>query len=373
MAENYLPQILSKGGYTALMRVVLDQDDLVLDDLQSEPLPSARPNDGPLYRIHLIGSGEAGRAELDVVLRVLPGPTWSEAFNLRLDAPAEIRALESDLLSVLPSSIIDPTIASARAREGRPAWIMTSPLAETLGPARLAAPLSDEEVRLMLYRLAEMHALHWNAAPVLDFVYPWLTRQAEWLRAATALYAGAMAGDLPEGLPSLVLQANAPDAGENLRALFDALPLADAEALYRVLQSPDALIERLAAAPPTVVHGAPTVANIGLTDDHLVVVDWAGIQVAPSTWDVWALWSSLREPPLSNAAAAASYLDALHVLLDEGVDREAWGRSYAATPVASFLLRDLADVAAAPPNGAPDPAAIERAKQAATAARAAGL
>ncbi len=373
MSESYLPQILSKGGYTALMRVVLDQDDLVLDDLQSEPLPSARPTDGPLYRIHLTGSGEAGPAELDVVLRVLPGPTWSEAFNPRLDAPAEIAALESDLLSVLPSSIVDPTIASARAREGRPAWIMTSPLTEGLGPARLSERLSDPEVRLMLYRLGEMHALHWNAGSVLDFVYPWLTRQAEWVRGATGLYAGAMAGDLPEGRLSLVLQANAPDAGPNLRALFDALPLEDAEALYRVLQSPDALIERLSAAPPTVVHGAPTVANIGLADDHLVVVDWAGIQVAPSTWDVWALWSSLHEPPLSSEAAGEFYLDAMATLLEEGVDRAAWQRSYAVTPVAAFLLRDLADVAAAPPANTPDPAVVSRARHAAAAARAAGL
>ncbi len=373
MSESYLPQILSKGGYTALMRVVLDQDDLVLDDLQSEPLPSARPTDGPLYRIHLTGSGEAGPAELDVVLRVLPGPTWSEAFNPRLDAPAEIAALESDLLSVLPSSIVDPTIASARAREGRPAWIMTSPLAETLGPARFDERLSDEEVRLMLYRLAEMHALHWDAGAVLDFVYPWLTRQQEWVRGATSLYAGAMAGDLPEGLSSLVLQANAPDAGANLRALFDALPLEDAEVLYRVLQSPDALIERLSAAPPTVIHGSPTVANIGLTDDHLVVVDWAGIQVAPSTWDVWALWSSLHEPPLSSEDAAAFYLDSLHMLLEEGVDREAWLKSYAATPVAAFLLRDLADVAGAPPSDAASESAVARARQAAAAARAAEL
>ncbi len=373
MADVYTPpMVISRGGFAALMRVLLEQDDLQITDIQSESVAVGRPSANKFYRVRLTAVGEQGTAAMNVLLKVLPDATWIEAWNPRLDGPAELVALESDLLTSLPQSIVDPTLASARAREGKPAWTMASDVIADLGQGQLSTAAGSDAIRLILYRLAELHALHWDALPVLDFVYPWVTRQSEWLREAAALYAAALRGETPDTAPGRLLDAEQPNASAALNALFDHLEAEDATTLRRFLDSPEWLIERLATVPPTICHGAPTSDHMALVEDRLLLVEWEYLQVAPSSWDVWNFWSSLAEAKLSEDDALAFYLDALESIV-ETVDREAWMDTYRLAPVTAFVLHDLAQAVTTAPDAPPPPGLLTRAAHAAEIIRLAGL
>lgn len=362
MSET-LPMVLTRGGYTALVRVLLDQDDLMVTDIQSEPVQVGRPSANQFYRVWLTAEGEIGRVRLAVILKVMPEPTWMETWNTELDAPAEIVTLESDLLTSLPAGIIEPNLASARAREGRPAWTISNDFVDQLGN-----PLAEAELKLALVRLAELHALHWEATPVLDFVYPWLTRQGAWLRDAAAVYHAALNDQPDETAAGRLLAMRQPDAGENLKRFMQRLPAEDRAALTGALADPSGLIQHLEAAPTTVCHGAAFADVAAVLDDQLILADWEAIQVAPSSWDVWTFLGSLNSPALSLDEAEAFYLDAVEMTVG-AVDRASWQAAYRLAPVAAFILRDLPAAAAQPELDA----LLPRAAAAAGALRAAGL
>lgn len=367
-ASDLGPMVISRAGYAALMRVLLEQDDLRITDIDSHPVAVGGPSDNRFYRVRLTAVGEAGEARLNVLLKVFPEPTWMETWNPQLDGPTEVVVLESDLLSSLPEGIVDPTIASARAREGKPAWTMASDVIADLGQAGGLDGMRNGDLKLVLLRLAEWHALHWDAQQVLDFVYPWFTRQSDWLRASADVYYAALTATACDVPAAARLAAEYPQAGEALRGLFAALAEDDRASLEHLLANPDRLIERLAAVPVTVTHGAPTVDHIALTDDRLVIVEWERVQVGPSSWDVWAFLSSLPDPGLPTDDALAFYVEALERIVGP-IDRAAWRDTYQLAPVAAFILWDLAQAAhSTSPNG-PSPGLVARATEAARLSR----
>lgn len=371
-APHHDPMVISRAGYAALMRVLLEQDDLRVTDIDSQPVAVGGPSENRFYRVRLTAVGEEGEARMNVLLKVFPEPTWMETWNERLDGPTEVVALESDLLSSLPEGVIDPTIASARAREGKPAWTMASDVIADLGQAGGIDGMDSGELRLVLLRLAEWHALHWEAREVLDFVYPWLTRQAEWLTASADVYARALRNVAAADPAADRLAAAYPQAGVALRGLFAALSPEDRDTLTQLLNAPAALVERLAAVPVTVIHGAPTVDHMAVNDGQLVLVEWETLQVGPSSWDMWTFLTSLPESTLSTAEALDFYLQALEGIVGP-VDRVAWQAAYRLTPVAAFVLWDLGQAARATPHNGPSPGLVARATEAARLSRTLGL
>ncbi len=362
------PAVLSRGGYAALMRVLLEQDDLQVVDVQSEPVQVGPPSANRFYRLRLTGQGEAGLFEMTLILKVFPQLTWSEVWNPALDAPAELVLLESDLLTSLPPGVLDPTIASARAREGKPGWTMTTDFLAELDE-RAGDGWDADSLRLILLRLAELHALHWDALAVLDYVYPWLTRQADWLHRAAALYGATLGEVVPDDPAGGLLLDEQPQAPAALRGLFARLSPADRATLTEFLADPAWLIERLRAMPMTVCHGAPHVGHLALVEDsRVVLIEWQAMQVAPSSWDVWTFWDSLRHPALSEAEAVGFYLDTLEQLVGP-VDRSAWQAAYRLAPAVAFLLRDLPQAARLAPD-APSDGWLARAAQVAALIRA---
>lgn len=371
-APHHGPMVISRAGYAALMRVLLEQDDLRVTDIDSQPVAVGGPSENRFYRVRLTAVGEEGEARMNVLLKVFPEPTWMETWNERLDGPTEVVALESDLLSSLPEGVIDPTIASARAREGKPAWTMASDVIADLGQAGGIDGMDSGELRLVLLRLAEWHALHWEAREVLDFVYPWLTRQAEWLTASADVYARALRNVAAADPAAARLAAAYPQAGVALRGLFAALSPEDRDTLTQLLNAPAALVERLAAVPVTVIHGAPTVDHMAVNDGQLVLVEWETLQVGPSSWDMWTFLTSLPESTLSTAEALDFYLQALEGIVGP-VDRVAWQAAYRLAPVAAFVLWDLGQAARATPHNGPSPGLVARATEAARLSRTLGL
>lgn len=371
-APHHGPMVISRAGYAALMRVLLEQDDLRITDIDSQPVAVGGPSENRFYRVRLTAVGEAGEARMNVLLKVFPEPTWMETWNPRLDGPTEVVALESDLLSSLPEGIVDPTIASARAREGKPAWTMASDVIADLGQAGGIDGMDGGDLKLVLLRLAEWHALHWAAREVLDFVYPWLTRQAEWLKASAHVYAGALRDVAAPDPAADRLAAAYPQAGQALRGLFATLSPADRDSLTQLLNSPTSLVERLAAPPVTVIHGAPTIDHIAVSEGRLVLVEWETLQVGSSSWDVWAFLTSLPESTLSTTEALDFYLQALEGIVGP-VDRSAWEDSYRLAPVAAFVLGDLGQAARAMPRNGPSPGLVARATEAARLSRELGL
>ena len=362
------PAVLSRGGYAALMRVMLEQEDLQVVDVQSEPVAVGPPSANRFYRLRLTGQGQAGQFEMTLILKVFPDLTWSEVWNPALDGPAELVLLESDLLTSLPSGVLDPTIASARAREGKPGWTMTTDFLAELGAAT-SDGWEAASLRLILLRLAELHALHWDALAVLDYVYPWLTRQAEWLHRAAALYGATLAETVPDDPAGGLLLEEQPQAVATLRGLLARLSPSDQATLTEFLADPSWLIERLRATPITVCHGAPHVGHLALVEaSRVVLIEWQAMQVAPSSWDVWTFWDSLRQPALLEAEAVSFYLDTLEQLVGP-IDRATWQAAYRLAPVVAFLLRDLPAVARLAPDTAPPEGWLTRAAQVAALVR----
>ena len=92
------------------------------------------------------------------------------------------------------------------------------------------------------------------------------------------------------------------------------------------------------------------------------------MQVAPSSWDVWTFWDSLRQPALTEADALGFYLDTLEQLVGP-IDRAAWQASYRLAPVVAFLLRDLPQAAGLASDTAPPDEWLARAAQVAALIR----
>lgn len=368
---NQTPMVISRGGYAALLRVLLDQDDLLITKIESEPVEVGVPSPNRYYRQRLTAEGEQGIAQMTVILKVLPEATWLEAWNPRLDGPAEIVALESDLLSSLPPGIIDPTLANARARDGRPAWTMSMDLVTDLGQGSLPGGLSEAMLRLVLFRLAELHALHWDALTVLDYVYPWLTRQSELVQGAATLYTSVLGGRIPDSSTGRWLFETQPSSVAILQSWLNQHTEEDRAALRRLLNDPQWVIEVLAATPTTICHGAPLADHLGVIEDRLALIEWERMQVGPSSWDVWTFWSSLNQPALTEGEALDFYLESLERIVGP-VDRDAWLDSYALAPVVGFLVQDLPALTQYAPDAELPVAFLNRAKYVASLVRAAG-
>ena len=108
----------------------------------------------------------------------------------------------------------------------------------------------------------------------------------------------------PGGLPDWALR------GWGL--FFDAAPADVAGAVAAIHADPEALVAELERCEPTLVHADLSPANVGLTPDRVVVLDWALATGGPAALEVAAFLANFRwrvgpdpEAVLADARAAA--------------------------------------------------------------------
>ena len=193
----------------------------------------------------------------------------------------------------LPPAIDHATLAAAPEGDG---WVlvMRDVGAALLGDERT---LTRAESRRILTAAAAMHAAFAGErlaglCAVLDWTTFMLPRVMEPWRGA------------PGGLPDWALRG--------WELFFDAAPADVAAAVAAIHNRPEALAAELGRCEPTLVHGDLSPANVGLTPDRVVVLDWALATGGPAALEVAAFLANFRwrvgsdpETILADARAAA--------------------------------------------------------------------
>ena len=146
----------------------------------------------------------------------------------------------------------------------------------------------------------------------------------------------AFAGAPPAGLCDLAIRLTlfAPDALGPLAERFgliaavrrgwesfaELVPAAVAEAVFDSLRDPTGLAATLGAAPPTLCHGDAWLVNIALTDDAVVLLDWALATKGPASLDLVAfVVGCASHVDLPRAAVLAAAREACRPLVDDVV------------------------------------------------------
>ena len=100
----------------------------------------------------------------------------------------------------------------------------------------------------------------------------------------------------------------------------ELVPAAVKDAVFGALRDPARLVATLGAAPPTLCHGDAWLVNVALTDDEVVLLDWALATRGPASLDLVAFTvgcaSHVDLPP---AAVLAAAREACRPLVDDTV------------------------------------------------------
>ena len=100
----------------------------------------------------------------------------------------------------------------------------------------------------------------------------------------------------------------------------ELVPAALAEAVFGALRDPAGLVATLGAAPPTLCHGDAWLVNIALTDDAVVLLDWALATAGPASLDLVAFTvGCASHVDLPRAAVLAAAREACRPLVDDTV------------------------------------------------------
>ena len=156
----------------------------------------------------------------------------------------------------LPPAIDHATLAAAPEGDG---WVVVM---RDVGEAILGdeRTLAREESRRILAAAAAMHAAFAGERVAgLCSVLDWMTFM---LPQVMEPWRGA-----PGGLPDWALRG--------WEIFFDVVPADVAGAVAAIHARPEALAAELERCEPTLVHGDLSPANVGLTPDRVVVLDWA--------------------------------------------------------------------------------------------------
>jgi thiamine kinase-like enzyme len=245
-----------------------------------EPISSGLSG-SPLERLtlHWVGGAQDGLVGGTAVLKRLDIVTnW--LMRAASDTQCrEVQFTQSPLWRSLPPDVWSPVLAVTRARDGAGAVLMQD-VAESLWPASdCYQPADLARVARVLDGLAALHAAFWEDPRL---------QQQSWL-ASPADVALALS---PERLAHAGLQNNGDSYGDQALRMWTRLwPLLDdddATVIFRLLANPERFLEALAAAPATLVHGDVWMANLGVRDDRLILIDWSLVAAAPATLD--SLW-----------------------------------------------------------------------------------
>lgn len=98
----------------------------------------------------------------------------------------------------------------------------------------------------------------------------------------------------------------------------DLVPGPAAEAVFSTLRDPARLVTMMSAAPPTLCHGDAWLVNVALTDDQVVLLDWALATAGPASLDLVEFTigcASHVDLPLDDVFAAAR--EACRPLVDD--------------------------------------------------------
>ena len=100
----------------------------------------------------------------------------------------------------------------------------------------------------------------------------------------------------------------------------EIVPAAVADAVFGTLRDPARLVATLGTAPPTLCHGDAWLVNVALTDDEVVLLDWALATRGPASLDLVAFTvGCASHVDLPRAAVLAAAREACRPLVDDTV------------------------------------------------------
>lgn len=287
-------------------------------------------------RFRMGWEGPQGKGRRRFILKV-PSNTWSEALNPTIPAPSEVLLVEGDLSTVFSQIIPDGAVAAGRKTNARPAWVLSEDFGHSIGlPSDHSSQTSQIE-ELVLVKSAAFHALHWDALPVLNDVYPWLPRFTNWVEAQCAFLAALLRQESEPDTPyHRWANQQWPALTQTFAAACQKLDPLHLEPLQTILNNPDLLLDTITQSPQTIIHGAWRKENLGLQEGQLIAREWEYVQVGPAAWDLYTYLTAL--PTASHLIAR--YLD--HVAttiptLSES-ERAAFQRAYDLCPLLDTLL-----------------------------------
>jgi aminoglycoside phosphotransferase (APT) family kinase protein len=174
----------------------------------------------------------------------------------------ELSFVRSSLPARLPTGLATPSATVVLDPDGGE-WIVM----RDIGPV-LENPWTPEAAATAAARLALLHTPIAADPALLDL--PWLERAGH----------HAYAHHVPSGHDNL----DALPADSRLADLFTRTQV---RALHRCLDAAEALADRAAHLPPTLVHGDFTPLNAGLDEaQRLVLIDWEHVGVGPVGFDL---------------------------------------------------------------------------------------
>jgi hypothetical protein len=284
--------------------VAASLDELLAGATQRRPLLTADSKSGAHFERVVIGG------ERYVVKHMHVDDDWI----MRATGDLRCRPLvvwQSALLDRLPGCI-DHGIVGAAVGEGRNGW-GAALLMRDLSP--WLVPEGDDPIPLdrhlrFLDHMAALHAAYWGWQDTIGLL-PRLHRYLEFNPDGMALEG---ARNWPDAVPPLVV-----DGWTRLPSLAGAVGRQVAD----LARDPSALVESLADAPQTLVHGDWKLGNLGtLPDGTTVLLDWAVTgQGCPTSELAWYLAINAARLPHPKEDAIESYRQSLTV---RGVDTAGW-------------------------------------------------
>ncbi len=188
----------------------------------------------------------------------------------------EIKLTQSPLWDAMPTSIWSPVVGCALEAE-HGALLMADLHDSVYSAHRCYAPVDNDILLWIIDRLADLHAAFWNHTALL--AADWLTSPADALLFMT-----------PEQLARIDDQEDS--YGNQARRMWPyvwrLLGAETVKVLWRCLAHPERMVAAAEAAPRTLVHGDAWLANIGVHEGKMALLDWALATAGPAPYD--SLW-----------------------------------------------------------------------------------
>ena len=256
---------------------------------------------------------------------VLKRNRLADDWIMRVTADANGREAQfaaSPIFARLPRPVAVPSLGAARDGNG---WaILMRDISALLW--RDDAVMPDQDLDVVLSRLAAMHAAFWED-PMND-------ADVSWCGARERL------SMLSPEIGRMLVREERDFGIERGWAAFGALALPDAARLIRALQADlSPLLAAIGALPPTLVHGDVKFANIGLDAAKLHLFDWAMVMRAPVALEVaWlaAVNARLVQGPFEVFDRYAAHLEG--VLGANVFGAANWPRQRAVAGIGAVLL-----------------------------------
>ena len=194
------------------------------------------------------------------------------------DLGREVRFAQSELWEHLPDSIDSPILATVLWPDNASAILMRDEGAAIFSAAKCYETAENDAALLpfIVNALADMHAAFWNS-PMLEQV-PWLTSPADSLLYLTLPHLTA-AGTDGESIEY---------GGAAMRMwgrIWSMLNPATAQVIQQTIAHPQKLLAAIESLPQTLIHGDIWLANLGVRDTKLLILDWALVAKGPALYD----------------------------------------------------------------------------------------